>query len=132
MSFQKLIITIPGRPITKKNSQRIVVNPKTKRPIVLPSEKFELYQEEAGWHIHCKGLKLKGRYNVKCVYYMPTHHRVDLCNLLEATCDILTHYGVLDDDNSNIVAAHDGSRVCYSKEHPRVVITITELEDEAC
>ena len=127
--MKELNITIKGRPISKKNSQRIVVNPKTKRPFILPSEKFELYQEEAGWHIKGKYLKLNGRYNVKCVYYMPTHHRVDLCNLLEATCDILVHYGVLEDDKSSIVAGHDGSRVCYSKDNPRVEITITELED---
>ena len=57
---------------------------------------------------------------------MPTRHRVDLANLLAATCDILVHYGVLEDDNSGIVASHDGSCVLYSKESPRVEIVITE------
>lgn len=125
----KLTMTIPGRPITKKNSQQLAYNPATKRMFVKPSKAFEEYQEAAGWHLQCKNAKLNGRYNVKCVYYMPTMHRVDLCNLLAATCDILVHYGVLDDDNSIIVAGHDGSRVRYDKENPRVEITITELEE---
>ena len=51
--------------------------------------------------------------NVRCLYYMPTRRRVDLCNLLEATCDLLVHHGVLADDNSAIVAGHDGSRVLF-------------------
>lgn len=61
---------------------------------------------------------------------MPTKRRVDLVNLLEATCDILVHYGVLADDNSSIVAGHDGSRVLHDKERPRVEVTITEINNE--
>ena len=57
---------------------------------------------------------------------MPTKHRVDLANLLAATCDILTHYGVLEDDNSMIIVSHDGSRVLYDKERPRCEIEIQE------
>lgn len=124
-----ITMTISGRPITKKNSQTMAYNPATRRMFPRPSEAFEKYQEAAGWQLTHKGAKLKGRYNMKCVYYMPTMHRVDLCNLLAATCDILVHYGVLDDDNSTIVASHDGSRVRYDRENPRVEITITDLEE---
>ena len=60
---------------------------------------------------------------------MPTMHRVDLGNLHAATDDILVKSGVLQDDNSNIVAGHDGSRVLYDKENPRVEIEITEMEE---
>ena len=59
---------------------------------------------------------------------MPTRRRVDLVNLLEATCDILVHYGMLKDDNSGVVVSHDGSRVRWDKEHPRVEITLEEPE----
>jgi hypothetical protein len=37
---------------------------------------------------------------------------------------------VLEDDNSRIVAAHDGSRVELDREKPRVEIWIEEMEDE--
>lgn len=121
-------ITIPGTPITKKNSQRIV-KLKNGRPCIKPSERFEIYQREAVWAIPPKvRFGIDRPVTVKCVYYMPTHRRVDLVNLLEATCDILVHYGVIADDNSKIVFSHDGSRVLYDKERPRVEIEIVEAE----
>ena len=66
---------------------------------------------------------------MKCVYYMPTRHRVDLVNLLEATCDILVEAGIIEDDNYKIIASHDGSRVKYDKGNPRVEITLTEVSE---
>ena len=68
--------------------------------------------------------------NVRCVYYMPTRRRVDLTNLLEATDDLLVRAGVLADDNSQIVAAHDGSRVRLDRENPRVEIEIISMLKE--
>ena len=124
----ELRFTIPGRPATKKNSQRIFVNRKTGTRFVSPSEAFEAYQEACGAYIPHQWAMLEGPLNLKCVYYMPTRRRVDLCNLLGATCDILVHYGMLKDDNSGVVASHDGSRVLYDKDHPRVDITITEAQ----
>lgn len=59
---------------------------------------------------------------------MPTRHRVDLTNLLNATNDILVDCGVLKDDNSRIIVSHDGSRVKYDKENPRAEIFIERVE----
>lgn len=61
---------------------------------------------------------------------MPTRHRVDLTNLLEATDDLLVHWGVLQDDNSRIVASHDGSRVLYDHDNPRAEIYITDIDED--
>lgn len=63
--------------------------------------------------------------NVKAVFYMRTKRRVDLTNLLEAVDDMLVKAGVLADDNRDIVAGHDGSRVYYDKDNPRIEIEIT-------
>lgn len=120
-------ITIYGRPITKKNNSQIVINKKTGRPFIIPSRQYKQYEEMAGWQIKCKDLMIDYPVNVKCLYYMPTKHRVDLVNLLEATCDILVRYKVLKDDDSKIVASHDGSRVLYDKSDPRVEIEITGI-----
>lgn len=60
---------------------------------------------------------------------MPTRRRVDLTNLLGATCDLLVDFNVIEDDNSNIVAGHDGSRVKYDKEKPRTEIWISEITE---
>ena len=68
--------------------------------------------------------------NVKAVYYMPTRRKVDLCNLHEALCDVLVHYGIVADDNSNIIATMDGSCVKYDKNHPRTEVTIERIGEE--
>ena len=65
--------------------------------------------------------------NIQCLYYMQTRRIVDLVGLLQGTDDLLTDAGVIKDDNSRIVAGHDGSRVLYDKENPRVEITITPI-----
>lgn len=123
-------LSIPGAPVTKKNSQRIVRFGNGQCSIQ-PSKAFEAYQEAASVFIPGKLRNgLSGCYNVKCTYYMPTRRKVDLVNLLEATCDILVHYNVLEDDNSRIIASHDGSRVGYDKSRPRVEIEIEETENE--
>lgn len=65
--------------------------------------------------------------NVKAVYYMDTHRKVDKTNLEGALMDVLVDAGVLADDNCKIAAMTDGSRVSYDKEHPRTEVTITPL-----
>ena len=60
---------------------------------------------------------------------MPSKRKVDLNNLLEATTDMLVHYKVIEDDNSNIVVSHDGSRVFYDKENPRTEIYFERNEE---
>lgn len=122
-----MTITIPGQPVTKKNSQRIVYA--AGRPMILPSKQYKEYREIALWRIpgHYKA-RIDYPVNVQCVYYMENDRRVDLCNLIEATCDILVDAGVLKDDNRHIVASHDGSRVEIDRENPRAEITITEVK----
>lgn len=119
--------TIPGRPITKKNHQQICRS-KTGKPFVRQSKRYTDYETAAGYFIPCKNIGIDYPVNVQCVYYMPDCRRVDLVNLLEATCDILVHYRVLEDDNGKIVVSHDGSRVLYDKENPRVEVRIEENE----
>lgn len=117
--------TIPGRPVTKKNSLQIIS--RGGKPIPLPSKAFLQYQKDAGIFIPYKWYLIDNPVNLRVVYWMPTRAKVDLLNLLGATCDILVYYGVLKDDNSSIVQSHDGSRVCYDKQNPRAEIVITEV-----
>lgn len=120
--------SIPGAPRTKKNSPVLVKG----RALVLPSQAYRDYERETAyfWKREAAvlmGKPLDGRYNVQLVYYMPTRRRCDLVNLMEASLDLMVKYGILADDNSGIVVGHDGSRVLYDKENPRVEVTITEL-----
>lgn len=125
METSRFVIPLVAR--TKKNSPQIV---RAKgRFIIIPSKAYRDYEKACGEHL--KNVEpFLSPCNMKCLYYMPTHRAVDLCNLLEATCDILVHYGILIDDNSNIVKGHDGSRVLYDKEYPRTEIFLTEWEEE--
>ena len=117
-----------GAPKTKKNHQRIL-NGRNGKPFVAPSKEFLVYQEQCLWQIRTPRRAISEAVNVRAVYYMPDHRRVDLTNLLEATDDILVKAGVLGDDCSTIVAAHDGSRVLLDRQNPRVEIEITRMEE---
>lgn len=131
MNNQEIIrFDIKTTPITKKNSSQIVMNQKTGKPYIIPSPAYRKFEKAAGWLIpgRFRNLQISSPVNVKCVYYMPTRRRVDLVNLQEATLDILVKYGVLEDDNYNIVASMDGSRVCYDPSNPRTEVTIQFLE----
>ena len=43
--------------------------------------------------------------------------------------DILVERGILADDNSRIVAGHDGTRVLYDSQNPGTEIYITKMEE---
>lgn len=123
--------TIHGAPITKKNSQQILTNPKTHRPFIAPSKQYKAYEAKALKELgKPKRPPLDTPLNMKCLYYMPTRRKADLCNLIEATCDIFTKAGIILDDNSSIVKGHDGSRVLYDKDNPRVEVSLEDWQDE--
>ena len=126
-----MIFTIPIAPRTKKNHSEICYNPVTKMRFVRPSKIYQQFEKDCGYFIpqKLKNAKIKVPINIKCTYYMDTKRAVDLPNLLNATDDILVHYGVLEDDNCRIIVSHDGSRVYYDKEKPRTVIEITKSQD---
>lgn len=121
-------IVIGLTPITKKNHGQIIrVHGK---PIVIPSKQYRKYEKDcAPFLLPYAHQNIKDRVNVCCKYYMPTKRRVDLTNLLQSSLDLLVAYGIIADDNSNIVASMDGSRVLYDKTFSRTEIEITKYED---
>lgn len=115
-------------PRTKKNHQRILTNRRTGRSFVAPSEQYKIFESAAGYFLKRPAEPIDYPVNVKCLYYMKTHRRVDLVNLEEATLDILVRYKILQDDNSTIVVSMDGSRVLYDKARPRTEIEIEDIQ----
>lgn len=112
-------------PISKKNHSQIIRNTKTGKLMVIPSKQYKEYEHESAWFMpHIKTINRP--VNIRAVFYMPTHRRVDLVNLLQSLCDILVKYSVIEDDNFNIVAGFDGSRVDYDKENSRTEVWIYE------
>ena len=119
---------VPINPKTKKNNQRIVINRRTGRPMVMQSEVYKDYETNCGWFLKPPAKPIECPVNVKCVFYRDSARRCDLTNLLEAIDDILVKYRVLADDNFNIIVSHDGSRVYIDKKNPRTEITIERAE----
>ena len=122
--------TIKLTPVTKKNSQQLLTNPKTGRPFIMPSKKYKEYEKEAVWFLKPRPPRpIECRVNIKCLFYLPTRRRTDLTNLLEAVDDLLVHAGIIADDHYGIVEAHDGSRCFVDRDNPRTEITITRIID---
>lgn len=123
-------IVIKLNPLTKKNSQQILINKATGRPFVSQSAKYKAYEKACAVFMPRVKEPISEPVNVKCVFYRDSRRRVDLSNLISACNDILVKYGILADDNRNVIYAQDGSRVFYSKEHPRTEITIEPVNEE--
>lgn len=123
---------LPVKPVTKKNSGQIVM--RGKYPVLLPSKQYLQFEKESQpYFIHVRNAVGLIGYpvNIKCLFYMESHRKVDLCNLLNAVDDAMVKAGLILDDNRDIIAGHDGSRVFYDKLNPRIEITITEIKDYA-
>ncbi|MDN6626641.1 MAG: hypothetical protein L0K82_05445 [Pisciglobus halotolerans] len=124
-------LTILGQPITKKNSQQIYMNKRTKKPFITPSAKCKQYRRD--FLIQALQFKPKQPIDseicITALYYMPTKRRVDITNLMNATHDLLQDAKIIADDSSKIVKSVDGTRVLYDKMNPRVEIVISEYKD---
>ena len=124
--MQPIHITLNGCPRSKKNSMQIVRHGNYSS--LIPSKPYREYAKLCHAQIDDK---LRKRIDIPCcvkgVYFMETHRKVDLGNLINATLDILVAEKVLLDDNCEIVVHHDGSRVYYDKECPRAEIDIIPI-----
>ena len=117
-------IIIPIEPRTKKNSQQIIIV--KGRPMIFPSKQYKEFERNALWFVPKDGIDYQ--VNVKALFYMKTKRKVDLTNLLEALDDVLVKGGLLVDDNFTIIAGHDGSRVLYDKDNPRIEVEIERMD----
>ena len=124
---------IPLRPVTKKNSQKIIrVNG---RLMITPSPQYRRYEKEAGSWLVPTEPPIAYPVNVKCTYYFHPNkdgsipkNMPDLVNLIEATCDVLVKHRIILDDNCGIIRSHDGSGVIYDPYHDECTeVEITAL-----
>jgi len=123
--FKKVI---PLPPVTKKNSQRILINHSTGKRFIAPSKRFMDYQNNCGYFLKIPVEPIEERVNIMALYYMGTKRKVDISNLHSALHDVLVHYKIIKDDDSTIVVGTDRSRVLYDKDNPRTEIYIQKME----
>lgn len=120
-------ITIPVVPRSKKNSQQIIINPRTKRPMIIQSKLYANFERECGKFLRKYKSNIDYSINLKIEFYVPDKRRRDIANYIEAIQDILVKYEVIKDDNHNIITSLDGTRMYIDKENPRVEIEIIKI-----
>ena len=127
MNLHFIINVIPR---SKKNSSQIC-RLKNGRTLLLPSKKYKEFEDNCLKNIspELKELKINKPIHIKAHFYCESRRRIDLTNLLEALDDMLQTAGVIKDDCRDIIASHDGSRVYYDKENPRIEIWITDFQE---
>ena len=122
--------TLPVKPRTKKNSSSFVTL-KTGRTILLPSKAYREFEKEVVSNIEGMFGNLEPidkPINLCCVFYKDKNYKSDLVGYLQAIQDALVKAKFLLDDNSNIVASTDGSRIELDRTNPRIEVNITWKE----
>lgn len=124
-----MIIRIPLLCRSKKNSQRIIYNSRTKKPMIIQSEIYARFERECGIYLKkYKSNVITYPVNLKCLFFTKDKRKRDLSNLINAIQDVLVKYEILEDDNYNIVKSLDGSRIIYRPDkEPEIVIEITKM-----
>jgi len=120
-------IVIPLLCRSKKNSEEIVVNQKTMKPMIIQSKYYRQFERDCGYFLKRYAKHINTPVNLKCTFYVPDKRKRDLTNLENAIADIMIKYGVIEDDNYNIVGGWDGSRIIYEKGREETIIEIKEL-----
>ena len=135
-----LKLTIYGQPYIKKNSQRTIFHRTLKRMIVVYSAKFTAWKNDSLLQLGvCKNGYIQKKIDkpidypviLKIHFYNKTKHRRDLSAMYEGIQDLLVDAGTLEDDNCKIVIGHDGTRMFYDKEHPRIELWILKTKEKA-
>lgn len=121
-------IEIPLMCRSKKNSQSIIVNPRTHKLMIIQSKLYKEFEQECGYYLLKYKKNISTPVNLKCTFYVKDRRKRDIVNLLNAIQDILVKYGVIADDNYNIVKSVDGSRIIYEKGREETIIEIKETE----
>jgi Holliday junction resolvase RusA-like endonuclease len=129
-------LTILGRPVTKKNSQRLVRA--GGRPMVLQSRQYLAWEGPAVAQLQAEHQSAKrwGNGLAPGLESMPRSLRAlvyrdrnvgDLGNYLAAICDVLERAGVV--ENDRLIQSFDGSRLLIDRKNPRVEIELMALPD---
>ena len=122
--------TLPIRPVTKKNSGQIITVGGF--PRMIPSKQYLQFEKDCQPYFKQVLNQIGQIYypiNLQAVFYVETKRRIDLPNLLNAVDDAMVKSELILDDNRDIIASHDGSRVYHDKFNPRIEIEITKQEN---
>lgn len=123
-----MIIEIPLLCRSKKNSQQIIFNSKTHKPMIVQSKIYKQFEKDCGYFLNKYKLNIDYPIGLKCTFIVPDKRKRDLTNLENAIADILVKYKVIEDDNYNIINNWDESRIIYQKGVEKTIIEIKKAE----
>lgn len=128
-----LELTVYGDPAVKKNNQKVVWVGRfpNKKPVKIDTPFYKEWKKQAEQQLAIEkkpAEPIDYPVNLKCLFFKRTRGTVDLSALYEGIQDELVTAGFLADDNYKIVAGHDGSRVIWDKENPRIEVTIERMK----
>lgn len=117
-------IILYGRPITKKNSQEICINQRTKKKFIRQSERYIQFEKDCLWQLKQHKERLKGPVMATFKYWMPNRRGwPDLVGLIQATQDILEKAKII--ENDKYIVSLDGSRIMgIDKDNPRTEVEL--------
>lgn len=97
--------------------------------MIIQSELYRNFERDCGYFL-CKYQKnINYPINIKCTFIVPNKRKRDLTNLENSIADILVKYKVIEDDNYNIIASWDGSRIKYEKNVEKTIIEISTFDN---
>jgi Holliday junction resolvase RusA-like endonuclease len=117
--------TILGRPITKKNSLRIVRHPKTGNPIPIQSKAHEAWFRASKPQANLVHAQLRRTItepvHVRALFYLERCIG-DINNYQAALADLLERAGILANDRQ--IVSWDGTRLLKDAKRPRIDVEI--------
>ena len=80
-----MIIKIPLMCRSKKNSQNIIVNPRTHKPMIIQSKLYKQFEQECGCYLLKYRKNISTPVNLKCTFYVKDrrkkrHSKFTKCN----------------------------------------------------
>lgn len=143
-----LHLRLDGIPPSKKNSHMIIVNPKTKRPMVIPKKEYRDWEKEAAESLmgqaHEQAVPMQFASNIDgnnarafailhfsraipcrihILYAVKGMRSWDLSNKSESVLDALVKSGILEDDNRFVVKSLEMSSILASEDVVSITIT---------
>lgn len=128
--METIKIEIPLLCRSKKNSQEVGTNKYTGKRYLTQSKYYKAFERDCGYYLMKYRLGINTSINLKCTFIVPDRKKRDLTNLENAIADILVKYGVIEDDNYNIVSGWDGSRIIYQKGVEKTIIEIGGIKND--
>lgn len=129
-----LHLRLDGIPPSKKNSHMIIVNPKTKRPMVIPKKEYRDWEKAAAESLLKQYYAVDGFVRlfpltrttpcrIHILYAVKGMRSWDLSNKSESVLDALVRSGILEDDNRFVVKSLEMSSILASKDVVSITIT---------